>query len=448
MLSVPVLLWAILFAAAVFAPLRWSFVAYLVLSVVDFYSGESGVGILNTIKGLIFPLFLLWRLRTHAGHSKMVAAPFAFLAFAGYVALCSLWSVFPLSAAKLVVQLIGSFLICMAFLRGAKAGYLTPSVVPAVAAAALAVGVIRTFFAPNGIEPDRFTGYLSAQSYASFCTALFCAALCSKTIRPTMRYPICAALAIAVVLDGSRIWILGLCVSVLTTLLASRTRTWIKLLAGSAMVLSVAATMASSELVIKLLARESASNRIAAFITDVYQGDNQGRALGTYNLRRKIDDRAIEMIEASSPLEILFGHGTSNGALITWSIVPTATDPNRAVHNEWLRILYEWGVAGMLAWMTFLCSIATYAVEGIRKDTAGYAQPLAAYLPAFLLGLTGENILAGAGNAANLGLILLIAFASISHREARRYAQFREFVARRYGRLPHVRPLRTGISHS
>lgn len=447
MLNVPLLLWAILFAAALLAPLRWSFTAFLILSVVDFYSGESSVGILNTVKGLLFPLYLLWRLRNQAGHSRIVAAPIAFLAFAAYVALCSAWSAFPLSAAKLVLQLFGSFLICMAFLRGAKAGYLTPSVVPPVAAGALAVGVIRTFFAPTGIEPDRFTGYAPAQSYACFCAALFCAALCAKSIRPAMRCLVSTALAIAIVLDGSRIWMLGLCIAVLTMLLTSRTRTWIKFLAGSALVLTVAGTIASAELVMRLLVKESASNRIAASLVDVYQGDTQGRGLGTYNLRRRIDNRALEMIEASSIEEVLFGHGTSNGALITWSVIPAGTDPNRAVHNEWLRILYEWGIAGMLAWSVFLGSVAIYAIKGIGIDQAGNAQPLVAYLPALVLGLTGENILAGAGTAANLGLILLIAFANISHHDARRYALFREFVARRYGAFANIRAWRPGISH-
>ncbi len=145
MLDVQLLLWAILFSIAVLAPLRWSFAAYLVLSVVDFYSGDSGVGSLNTVRGLIFPLYLLWRLRSHAGHRKSLAAPVAFLLFLVYVAIGSVWSLFPLSAAKLVLQLAGSFLICMAFLRGAKAGYLTPSVVPAVTAGVLAIGLIRTF---------------------------------------------------------------------------------------------------------------------------------------------------------------------------------------------------------------------------------------------------------------------------------------------------------------
>ena len=440
MFNVPFLLWAVLFAAALFAPLRWSFIAYLVLSVVDFYSGDSGVGQLNTIKGLIFPLYLLWRLRNQSGHNKAVLAPIAFLVFVGYVALASVWSLFPLSAAKLVLQLIGSFLICMAFLRGTKAGYLTPSVVLPVTIGVLAVGVIRTFFVPNGIEGDRFTGYISAQAYASFCTALFCVALCTRSIRPAVRYSICAVLALAVVLDGSRIWIFGVCIAVLMTLLTSRTRAWVKILSGSAIVLAITAVMASSELVLKLLAKDASSNRIASFVIDLYQGDTQGGGMGTYNLRRQIDDRGIEMIEASSPLEILAGNGTSNGALITWSVIHAGTDPNRAVHNEWLRIMYEWGIAGMIAWIVFVGSIAVYAIEGNRKDRAAHAQPLLIYLPAFLIGLSGENIPAGAGGAVNLGLILLIALPSISHREALRNARLRHFAAQRRNAFLNARP--------
>ena len=29
-------------------------------------------------------------------------------------------------------------------------------------------------------------------------------------------------------------------------------------------------------------------------------------------------------------------------------------DPNRAVHNEWLRILYEWGGVGLGLWFVFI----------------------------------------------------------------------------------------------
>ena len=49
-------------------------------------------------------------------------------------------------------------------------------------------------------------------------------------------------------------------------------------------------------------------------------------------------------------------------------------------------------------------------------DDLGYSKPLVAYLPALLGGLSTENILAGAGGAANLGLILLIAIAAVPYR--------------------------------
>ena len=57
----PVILFCALFAIAVFAPLRWSLVAYVMLSAVDFYSGDAGVGVMNVLKGIGYPIVLLWR---------------------------------------------------------------------------------------------------------------------------------------------------------------------------------------------------------------------------------------------------------------------------------------------------------------------------------------------------------------------------------------------------
>ena len=42
--------------------------------------------------------------------------------------------------------------------------------------------------------------------------------------------------------------------------------------------------------------------------------------------------------------------------------------------------------------------------------------PLLIYLPAFAIGLAGENIIAGAGNDVTVGFLLLIALASVPHR--------------------------------
>jgi hypothetical protein len=52
----------------------------------------------------------------------------------------------------------------------------------------------------------------------------------------------------------------------------------------------------------------------------------------------------------------------------------------------------------------------------MRVDGVGYAKPLLSYVPAFCIGVTGENILAGAGHAENIGILLLIALAGIAYR--------------------------------
>src|SRR5471032_2375628 len=121
----PIVLFSVLFAIAIFAPIRWSIVAYVILSTVYFNAGDKGVGILNTLKGLGYPVVLLWRLRMYAGHGKVVMAPIAWLLLIAYAGIASFWSLFPLAAVKLTIEMFGSFLICLAFMRATKAGFLT-----------------------------------------------------------------------------------------------------------------------------------------------------------------------------------------------------------------------------------------------------------------------------------------------------------------------------------
>jgi O-antigen ligase len=122
------------------------------------------------------------------------------------------------------------------------------------------------------------------------------------------------------------------------------------------------------------------------------------------------------MIRAGSVLDLCFGHGTSNGRLVRGEMNKGIGDPNRAVHNEWLRILYEWGIVGIILWLLFIGSLMTYAWNGVKRDKYGFARPLFLYVPAFCLGVSGENIIAGAGHAENIGLLMIIGIAAIAHR--------------------------------
>ncbi|HEY3453479.1 MAG TPA: O-antigen ligase family protein [Bryobacteraceae bacterium] len=418
-MNLPLALYIVLLTAAGLAPLRWALAAYLTLATVDFYTGYGGIGILNALKGLVFPAVLLWRLRAYSGHTKPIVAPIAWLLLVSYVAIASFWSLFPLSAAKLAGEMIGSFLICLAFLRATKGEYLTPSIVLPATAGVLAVAILRSAFLPGyGDTPDRFTGFTSAQTFAALLAALFALALCSSRLRPSVRVVTCTVIAAAMVLNGSRVWLLGLLLMLILALVLSSVATWFKICSLGLAVLLGVAMVAASEPIFRFLAQESRSNRIAALITAIDEGDRKAAGLGTFLFRRQLNARTLDALGSSSTVQLLFGHGTSNGRLLLGDMKRGIGDPNRAVHDEWLRILYEWGIVGLLMWLAFLGSIAAFAWSGVRTDSRGYAKPLLVYLPAFLLALLGENILAGAGHAENIGFILLIAIAGISHRRS------------------------------
>ena len=428
------MLYAVLFAGAAFGPLRWSITCYLLLSTVDFGNPTGSVGLLNMAKAILLPLYLLWRFRAYAGHGPVILAPIAWILFSTYAALCISGSYFPAFAVKLVGHMAALFIICLVFLRAAKAGYVTPRVVIPVTAGALFMGVLRSIFMPRfQEEADRFTAFSSAQAFAAFLCALYCVALCSKMLSRSTRIATCSLLLAALLLDGSRVWFAGTALATLIALLISEVKPWIKICTSGLTIIAVALGIGLSDRVIDMLNSLSDVNRIAAAITEAYQGETNASGLGTFELRRMIDDAAIQRIQESTVRELIFGHGTSNSAAVTGSLIHSGVDPNRTMHDEWLRILYEWGLIGLTLWLVFFASITIFAIQGMRRDPQGFAKPLLVYLPAFALALATENMLAGAGSDVTAGFLLALALASISHRAQRRQgARFNRNVLSRF----------------
>jgi O-antigen ligase len=161
-------------------------------------------------------------------------------------------------------------------------------------------------------------------------------------------------------------------------------------------VLAVVALVAEKDLLLRMVSQGARLNRVADTINAVYEGNLRSSGLGTYQFRRGLYQHAVKALTESSLLELSFGHGTSNGRLLLGMMIRTG-DANRAVHNEWLRILYEWGSVGLALWFVFIFSVIAYAVQGVRRDRLGHARPLLIFLPAFLAGFSTENVLAGAG---------------------------------------------------
>ena len=425
MANAPLVLYGVLFLITIFGPLRWSIIAFLILSNIDNGSLNASIGILNTAKAMVLPVYLLWRFRSYSGHERISPVPVTWGLLILYVAIASSWSLFPAYAIKLLGHMIGSLVICMMLMRATKAGYLNFQTVAIVSCGVIGMALFHWRFMHDwGGETDRFTTFSGAQAFAAFLTALYCAALFARSVKLSIRIPLSLALAASVLANGSRLWILGLLLSTLAAVFVSEAKAWLKVVTLGASLIALAAVTIEFDTVMDVLAQHAGSNRIAAAVTAAYEGNFKSTGLGTYNLRHELYRRTLASIAGGSSMQVIFGHGTCNGALIAASLNKNP-DPNRAMHDEFLRAAYEWGVAGLLLWLSFLIALFVYALKGASRDRLGYAKPLLIYLPAFTLGLSGENIIAGAGNAVSVGLLVLIALASISHRLAQRAAPMR-----------------------
>ena len=422
---IPIALYLLLFAMALFAPPRWAVIGYLLLSNIDIGSQNASIGALNTAKAMILPVFLLWRFRPYAGHGRLTAAPVIWLLLTGYVAIASMWTLYPSYALKLVGHLLGSLLIAMMLLRASKGGYITIRTVVMVSIGTLAIAAAHWFLLHDwGGEPDRFSTFADAQSFAAFVTALYCAIITSRSLSVLVRFTLGASLVLSVLLNGSRTWLIGLLASSLLAIFVSQVRSWVKLMSFVLTLMTGTVLIAEFTSIMGWVAEASGSNRIARAVSDAYAGNYKSSGLGTLKLRQTLFRRTVAGIESSTPMELMFGHGTCNGAQIAATISKNP-DPNRALHDEWLRALYEWGIVGLVLWLAFIASLVHYSLRAIRGG-GDYAQPLFTYLPAFAIGLSGENIIAGAGNAVSLGLLMLIALASVSYRLADRAELLRD----------------------
>lgn len=413
-------LWSICFLVGVFGRLRWSVVALLCISAIDYGGGRGTFASYNVAKGILLPAILLWRTRAWSGHSKILLAPAAWLLLMGYICIASFWSLFPESAVKLVGEMLGTFLTVMVLIRAAKARELTAQTAVYGALGALFLGLCATFITHGwGDETDRFSAFMSAQGYASFLVGLYCVILCGRGIATWVRVVVCVLIVWALIKDGSRTWFLGLVLATAMSVMLSRGRAWFKICSAALSVGLIAAMVGGADSVFGFLSKSAAGNRIAAAVTAAYQGDTYAAGLGTYNFRKEINDVAISQIEASSASQLLFGRGTCNGAIITgthFAAYSRMLDPNRMFHDEWLRVLYEWGLIGSGCWLFVIGSMVKFAIDGWRLDREGDAKPLLIYMLPFFVALGTENMIAGSVNAVSMAFQMTLALATIPHR--------------------------------
>jgi hypothetical protein len=417
--------WALL-PVVIWGSPQWAVLAWLIMGNLDAtgpgFASSNSIGWINAIKGIGIPVWLCWRLRCYRTAAVSTPPARLWIALAVYASIAALWSPFPVAAMKLVGNMIGTLLTVVVLEKAARASLLNGRILTVFVVATLLLGVVQTYYYGGVLygydgpdEPARFSSFVFAQQYAAILVAFLAIALWHHEFSPVKRLMLVIGISSALIVNGSRTWFIGAGIILVVYI-------WISFRRVAAMLaFGLGATCLSLLLFFNLnrwtfdLAGEAPS-RIVATANAILSGTDTAQRAGLRNLsfRLIVYDSVIDELRAGNLNEIFFGHGTSSGGALSLRIFPHVynadrLDANRTIHDEWLRALYEWGIAGFVLLLAVFGSLVVSLILHYRH--AVWKRPSAAllsFLPAFIAALSTENILAGAGNAVTFGLAILV----------------------------------------
>lgn len=430
----------ILLPVVLWAPPKWAVLAWLVMGNLDTTGAGQGsvatVGWINAVKGILLPLYLWWRMRGAPSEISRTPPVRLWLALMAYAAIAGLWAPFPIAAAKLVGNMLGILLTVIVVEKTARNGLLSTGSLVILVVSSLGLAIVQTYYYGgtsygfDGVgQPSRFSSFIAAQQYAAFLVAFLAVVLWQRELRFHVRFGLSLALCLALLLNGSRTWFLGAgLVSVVYLCLSFRR-----------VVVPVAFGLATVALLILLALNlqprntsvlDDSASRIAATFSALVGGNETARNIGMANMsfRLSVYEGVLAELRAATPRELFLGHGTSSGGAVVMRVFPhsyheDSLDPNRAIHDEWLRALYEWGIVGLLVMVGMFATLVAGVIARYRDPaTRRGAIAVFSFLPAFLLAFSTENVLAGAGNAMTMSIAVVIGMLWINgSRVATRY---------------------------
>lgn len=416
----------ILTVLATVLPLHFSVIAYLLLVQFDLsgaasYSTDS-LGLENAVKVVLIPT-LLWLRARRSGPLELgeCSVRLAWLLLMAYAALSVAWSPFKLSAIKMLGYFYAYVVLFIVFCRAWREQWITGKSLMVVLWCSLALGCIQSYVLGNPYgamgnfygAPDfefRFTTFTGAQSFAAFVLSLFAILVFTQEWTPAVIVSALGAIA-GILLTGSRSIFLGF--------------SWILLLAGviyakrkgraltlgrvaKRMAIGGATLVISAVLVLEALPE----NRLNQMLTAVASPDNSMEDIGTFVWRFSLYQKTVEALASRSPQRLLVGSGTSSAAVLVLDLgvfTLANVDANRAIHDEFLRSLYEWGLPGLLLLTAFLYLALRTCIRQIRATDARQAWLFLAILIPMLISLTVENFLADAASPGGVGYNLILA---------------------------------------
>jgi hypothetical protein len=418
--AVRTLFW-ILAAAAVFLPMRWSILSFILISHIDVttstFESATSVGFENSVRTVVLPTLLFIRFsRGRLLNLRWNAPVVLWVLLTLYAAAACLWTPFQLSGVKMIGYMYCYLVLGAVFLDGWNRGVVTPSLIAAALWLSLLMGVVQTYALGNqfgkwapGLEDERFTSFCSPQLFGAFILAMM--SILFVTSRQRLWAVCLHGLGgfSGIVLCGSRYVFLGSLVLVLIVVVSHVVRQPTAKKHAARVIAGMAGLIVGTFLLAGVLYADQ-ENRISQLVATVLEGKSPLDNIGTLVWRRAVYDQTWTALVHRGPAELAVGSGTSSGALavIGWDrrYLEASIDANRVVHNELLRVIFEWGFIGLAFFVAFLgCVIRMFVHLAVsRRIMPAYA--FLSLLPTVILGCCSENILAGSASPAGVGFLL------------------------------------------
>ncbi|MEA2625044.1 MAG: hypothetical protein QOD06_1089 [Candidatus Binatota bacterium] len=416
LIALPLLLLAAAALLVAAAPPQWALLGMVLAANVDVVSPAMGtlasdrVGLTNTLKHLSLPLMFAWRMGLRPGPVvRLTSIGVLWGGFVAYTALSVTRSPYPTAGLKFVTYLVLLGLLVTAAARAHANGTISASVACRGLVLCGCLGLIQSYGLgnPYGGAEERFTAFLQPQPFAQLVVVLTAIVVATGTL-PLRASAVALAVAL-IVANGSRIAALGLLSVVAVRWLWAVARDgsavrYVMLGAGTAALIIVTST-------VDLLVPAESEMRAAALLK---VGRSEGlRDIGTASFRLDMYAAVVDEIRARSMIDELVGSGTaSGGTLVTdgqfYGYGEDRFDPNRTIHNEYLRVAYELGVIGAAVGVALLLGLAAELWRGLREDRGAAALCALVAAPAVLSFLATENVLASGLAGSGLALSLVV----------------------------------------
>jgi hypothetical protein len=133
--------------------------------------------------------------------------------------------------------------------------------------------------------------------------------------------------------------------------------------------------------------------------------------VGTFAWRLRVYEKTLEALPGRGLTRFLLGSGTSSGATIVLEsniFAEAVVDPNRSLHDEFLRSLYEWGVPGFAFLLLFIGALFGVGWRVARKYRSNEGLAFLAIAAPLVLSLLIDNILSDSASPGGIGYNLVI----------------------------------------